>query len=127
MKLSTILFLSLLTVACGRSETVKTATPAASLTVAGDAAQGQKLVDQYNCTMCHIIPGAGGMQGTMGPSLAGVASRPTMSLGSVPTTPENVAQFIRNPTALNPQSSMPPVDMSAQNASHIAAYLMTLR
>jgi cytochrome c2 len=84
-------------------------------------------VTQYGCNVCHAIPGVEGAQGSLGPSLAGVASRPEISFGTVENTPANLAQFIQNPASLNPQSSMPPLALAGNDAQDITAYLMTLR
>jgi cytochrome c2 len=112
-------FLLLMTLACGRAETP----PAA----AGDAARGRTLIAQYACSTCHIVPGTQGPQGALGPSLAGVASRPTISFGTVPNTPANLRQFIQRPQSLNPDSSMPPIGLPDADAQDITAYLLTLR
>jgi cytochrome c2 len=77
--------------------------------------------------MCHIVPGAGGPRGMLGPSLEGLASRPTISMGVVQNTPANLAKFIENPQLVNPQSSMPPPGVSADDARDIVAFLSTLK
>jgi cytochrome c len=90
-------------------------------------ADARQLIAQYGCNVCHVIPGIEGAQGSLGPSLAGVASRPTLSEASVQNTPANLAQFIRSPASLNPQTSMPPIAMTGAEAETIAAYLLTLK
>jgi cytochrome c2 len=114
----------LLFVACGRGEAAKTGGAPAAI---GDASRGPQLAAQYGCNVCHIIPGVDGPQGSLGPSLQGVGSRPAISMGAVQNTPANLAQFIQNPAALNPQSSMPPMAMPESDAKDIAAYLVTLK
>ena len=113
----------ILLVACNRGETAKSDAPAPI----GDAARGPQLVAQYGCNVCHIIPGVDGPQGSLGPSLQGVASRPSISMGAVQNTPANLVQFIQNPAALNPQSSMPPMAIPENEARDIVAYLLTLK
>ena len=93
----------------------------------GNADRGRLLAAQYGCNVCHAIPGVDGPQGSLGPSLAGIATRPAISLGAVRNTPANLAQFIQNPASLNPQSSMPPIGLAETEAKDIAAYLLTLR
>jgi len=119
MKNRIALVLMLLTVACQKAET-----PQAP---AGNAARGRELIAQYGCNVCHTIPGIDGPQGSLGPALAGVSLRPTISMGKVPNTPANLVQFIQNPASLNPQSSMPPLAIPPADAQDIAAYLATLR
>ena len=119
----------LLLAACNRGEAAKhTAAPAAPAAPGiGDAARGRQLAAQYGCNVCHVIPGVDGPQGSLGPSLQGLASRPTISLGAVQNTPENLATFIQDPATLNPQSSMPPSGVSEQDARDLAAFLLTLK
>ena len=85
------------------------------------------LVSRYGCGVCHVVPGIEGAQGQLGPSLAGVASRPTISGGAVQNTPANVARFIQDPAAMNPQTSMAPMAVTDDEAQAIAAYLATLK
>ena len=113
-----MLFVIMLALACNRAE------PHAP---AGDVERGKQLTAKYACNVCHVIPGTQGMQGRLGPPLAGVASRPTISNGVVRNTPENLRQLIQNPPSLNPQSSMPPIAMPEGDAQDIAAFLLTLR
>ena len=85
------------------------------------------LAGQYGCNVCHIAPGVDGPQGALGPSLAGIASRPAISAGTVKNTPENLVQFVQNPSSLNPSSAMPPSGVTPEDAKDVAAYLMTLK
>lgn len=114
-----LLFALLLAAACKRGETA----PAP----VGDADRGRELLVQYGCNACHVIPGTSGVQGSLGPSLAGIASRPAISFGMVPNTPANLTRFIANPPAVNPQTSMPALNMPPQDAQDIAAFLLTLK
>jgi cytochrome c2 len=120
----TIPLLMALTLACNRAEA-----PAAPPTTAdgGDPARGRQLVAQYACNVCHVVPGTEGPQGALGPSLVGVASRATISLGTVPNTPENLRRFIQEPASMNPQSTMPPIGLPDADARDLAAFLMTLK
>ncbi len=121
--LSLLLLASL--VACHRDEAAKSLAPAAAAPI-GNAERGKALTAQYGCNVCHVVPGIGGPQGSLGPSLAGIGGRPAISFGKVQNTPENLALFVRNPAALNPQSSMPPIGLPDADARDVAAYLLTL-
>jgi cytochrome c2 len=124
-----LLVLALLAVACNRHETARSiekAAPAAT-EAAGNASKGRELINQYGCNVCHAIPGVDGPQGSLGPSLAGVASRPTISQAAVPNNAANLAAFIQNPASLNPQSSMPPIAISSPDLQDVVAYLQTLK
>ena len=116
--------LLLCTVACSRGEASKT--PAAPAPI-GNTERGRTLAAQYGCNVCHDIPGVDGPRGSLGPSLAGIGTRPTISFGTVQNTPANMKQFIQNPGSLNPQSSMPAIGLMDPDAQDIAAYLMTLK
>ena len=106
---------ALLLVACGKSEEQI------------NAERGRLLIEQYGCNVCHSIPGIAGAQGSIGPALEGLASRPAISNGNVPNTPENLAKFVQNPASLNPVSNMPGLNMPDADAQAIAAYLRTLK
>jgi len=123
------LFLLTLVIACNRAETPApaTATQAPAQTIAGDPVRGGELIPQYACNACHIVPGTTGPQGSLAPSLAGVASRPLISNGAVKNTPANLRQFIQNPSSLNPNSSMPPIGLPDVDAQDITAFLLTLK
>ena len=108
---------------CRETPAAQQPPPAAS----GDAARGKQLVAQYACNVCHVVPGTQGPQGSLGPSLAGVASRPSISNGTVENTPDHLRQFLQSPASLNPQSSMPPIGMPDADARDLAAFLLTLR
>lgn len=91
-----------------------------------NSGHAQQLIAQYGCNSCHVIPGAPG-HASIGPSLEGVGARAAISNDKVPNTPENLAKFIREPASLNPTSSMPALNMPADDAETIAAYLSTLK
>ena len=120
-------FLLLVALACNRAETPRQSTAPAAASTDPKVAQGRQLVVQYGCTVCHAIPTVEGNHGALGPSLAGVASRPAISYGVVKNTPENLAQYVQNPASLNPQSSMPPIGLSDADADAVAAFLLTLK
>ncbi len=123
MKRPAYLFLALLALSCHRTESSVTSNEAP---FPGNAEHGKQLVAQYACNVCHIVPGTGGAQGTIGPSLVGVVSRPFISHGTVQNTPDNLKQFIKNPEALNPQSAMPATGLPDADAQDVLAFLQTL-
>ncbi|HEV7239559.1 MAG TPA: c-type cytochrome [Thermoanaerobaculia bacterium] len=126
MKRLALILLLLVAAACNRDEASKSPAPAKPAPT-GNIERGRALAGQYGCNVCHVMPGIDGPQGSLGPSLAGIASRPAISFGTVQNTPANLTQFIQNPASLNPQSSMPPIGLAEADAKDIAAYLMTLR
>ncbi|MBO9353535.1 c-type cytochrome [Bordetella petrii] len=99
-------------------------TPAAELRV-GDAEAGRKAMQQYLCITCHAIPGVVGANRHVGPPLQGIARQQYIA-GILPNTPDNMVRWLRGPTAIDPDSAMPNLDVSEQDARDMAAYLYTL-
>jgi cytochrome c len=120
------LLLLLVLAACSKPEApaAPASASAARSAVAGNVENGQALIGRYGCTTCHVVPGAGGPQGSLGPSLAGVGTRPTLGEGAVPNNPENLVRYIQNPASVNPQTSMPTLGINDTEAHDMAAYLL---
>ena len=71
-------------------------------------AEGAALIQQKGCPGCHTIPGVAGATGTVGPNLAGVASRNKIAAGAVNnTSPDDLKKWILNPAAVKPGTLMP--------------------
>jgi cytochrome c len=126
MKRAAALLIVLLA-ACNRSEEPSAAATSTAPPPIGNPGRGKLLASQHGCNVCHIVPGVEGPQGSLGPSLAGIATRPTLGNGAAPNTPANLVQYIQQPASLNPASTMPPLGVAPQDAQDIAAYLGTLR
>ena len=92
----------------------------------GDAENGRLLLRQFGCGTCHVIPGVAAADGRMGPPLAGVARRAYLA-GVLPNTPESMAGFIRAPSTADPATAMPDLQVTAEHARDMVAYLYTLR
>jgi cytochrome c1 len=91
-------------------------------------AEGAALIAQKGCPACHTIPGIPGANGTIGPNLAGVASRNPIAGGAVPNNgPDDLKRWIMNPQALKPGTAMPNLGLSDDDATKIVAYLETLK
>lgn len=112
------------TAACGRS---RSALRADRRVPYGDAARGRALIagGAFGCTGCHTVPGIRSPRGVVGPPLGGMASRAFVA-GQLPNTPDVLVAFLQDPPALVPQTGMPDVRLSLDQARHIAAYLYTL-
>ena len=78
----------------------------------GNAARGAKLY-AANCEACH---GAGGKNGTVGPSLAGIG-----------ITAGQVAYMVQHPQGVDKQSGMPDLHLPANEVADIAAYVASLK
>ena len=79
---------------------------------AGNVAAGAK-VFAANCESCH---GAGGKNGTVGPTLFGTG----LKAGQV-------AYMVLNPTAIDKESGMPKLPLSAKDVADVAAYVASLK
>jgi mono/diheme cytochrome c family protein len=92
----------------------------------GDADRGKLALSQYVCTTCHVIPGVPGTYTPVGPPLGRMAMRAFIA-GVLPNTPENMVRWLREPQRIVPQTAMPALGVTEQDARDIAAYLETLQ
>ncbi|MDO8388783.1 MAG: c-type cytochrome [Polaromonas sp.] len=88
----------------------------------GDADAGLRLLTQYQCGSCHVIPGVSAARGINGPTLQAFGKRSYIA-GRVPNFPDALASWIVAPTALVPDTRMPSMGVSPDEARHMAAYL----
>ena len=93
----------------------------------GDPTRGLALVagGSYGCAACHAIPDVRFPKGNVGPPLHGMAGR-SLIAGHLPNKPGVLVAFLQDPPALAPQTGMPNVGLSIEQARDIAAYLYTL-
>lgn len=94
--------------------------------IPGDARAGRQAIDQYLCATCHQIPGIVGANRHVGPPLNGIGTRRYIA-GVLPNTPQNMVQWLRHPTTVDPLSAMPDLGVTEKDARDIAAYLSTLK
>ncbi|MES1241326.1 MAG: c-type cytochrome [Acidobacteriota bacterium] len=98
----------------------------ARLRTGGEPDRGPALIQRYGCSRCHTIPGVPGADGTIGPPLDRIESRPYLA-GRLPNTPENLLRWIRDPQSVSSGTAMPQLGVAEQDGRDIAAYLYTLR
>ena len=91
-----------------------------------NALQGQRLLAQYQCGSCHVIPDVAAARGRQGPSLKAFGKRSYIA-GHVPNTPEALALWIVAPTAVVADTPMLGMGVSPTEARDMAAYLGALR
>jgi cytochrome c oxidase subunit II len=104
------------------------AAPAGAVIDPATVDAGKALIAQKPCGTCHTIPGIPGATGTVGPNLAGVASRTRIAGGAVPNNgPDDLKKWIMNPPGLKPGTIMPNLGLTDDEATKIAAYLETLK
>ncbi len=85
--------------------------------------KGLALFLRHGCGACHAIAGTQAI-GKIGPSLTSVGSRERIAAGTLPTSPESIARFIRNPEEVKPGVQMPAFHMLPEgDVEEIAAYL----
>ena len=92
----------------------------------GDAELGLRLLTQYQCGSCHVIPGVPAARGINGPTLQAFGSRSYIA-GRVPNFPDALVAWIVTPAALVPDTAMPSMGVSPEDARHMAAYLGQLK
>lgn len=92
---------------------------------AANTETGRLAMQQYLCVTCHTIPGVQGATNHVGPSLAGIASRPFIA-GSLSNNPANMQRWLRGPAKVKPGTAMPDVRVTEQDARDMAAFLSTL-
>lgn len=108
---------------CGKEaspDTVYTKLPS------GSTDRGLRLIAQYQCANCHEIPEAPGHRGGMGPSLEAFGRRSYIA-GHVPNVPALLQRWLVDPQALAPDTMMPDLGVSDEDARDMAAYLLSLQ
>lgn len=89
-------------------------------------AQGKYLVRYYGCETCHEIPEIDDVRGSVGGSLKHIASKYFLA-GQLPNSPENLRRWIQHPHSINPQTLMPEMNVTDDDAAEIAVFLETLQ
>ena len=88
--------------------------------------EGLDLFIRNGCAACHAIRGTPA-DGVVGPDLTHLASRRTIGAGIVPTTVENIADFVASPDHFKPGIEMPAFGMLPKDKiAQIAAWLGSL-
>jgi cytochrome c1 len=100
------------------------AVPGAAPTL-GDPDRGARLISDYGCGSCHVVPGVAGARGLVGPPLTDFGRRSYIA-GVLPNTAGNLQHWIVDPQGVVPGNAMPDLDVSTVDARDIAAYLLTL-
>lgn len=90
--------------------------------VDGDADRGREALARYECGVCHVIPGVADAVGKVGPALDHYSRRSYVA-GKFPNEPDTLVRWIVDAPAMAPQTAMPAIAMSEQEARDMAAYL----
>jgi cytochrome c len=92
----------------------------------GQPEAGIAAISRYGCGSCHVIPGASGATGGVGPPLTGIGRRLYVA-GQLPNSQQNLITWIRHPASVNPKTMMPELGVTPQDARDIADFLYTLK
>jgi cytochrome c2 len=96
----------------------------AAAVVQGDPRRGEAMFIQYGCGSCHSLKNVRTATGMVGPPLDGVALRVIIG-GHLSNTPANMEQWIRDPQHYAPGTAMPDLNVGAEDARDITAFLYT--
>jgi cytochrome c oxidase subunit 2 len=96
------------------------------------AAAGAKIFADAPCAICHSIKGISGFSksytfGFRGPDLTHFGSRGTMAGSMYDNTPENVANWIKDPDKMKPGANMPTLGLKGKDLNDLVAYLESLK
>ena len=86
---------------------------------------GRTLIHDYGCGACHTVPGVQGGAGRVGPRLDRLREQVYIA-GILENTPSNLIFWIAHPQRANPDTAMPDLGVSEEEARDIAAYLYEL-
>jgi len=92
--------------------------------VAIPAGPGRGVFQSKACPTCHTV--AGLSQGTVGPDLSHVGSKPQIA-GVLPMDRANLIKWLSNPPAVKPGTQMPNLSLSEQETSQLADWLLQLK
>jgi cytochrome c2 len=96
----------------------------AAAATGGDPRRGEAMFIQYGCGSCHAVKNVRTATGMVGPPLDGIALRVIIA-GHLSNTPQNMQTWIRNPQQVSPGTAMPDLNVGAQDARDITAFLYT--
>ena len=96
----------------------------AAAAVQGDPRRGEAMFIQYGCGSCHSLKNVRTATGMVGPPLDGLALRVIIG-GHLSNTPSNMEKWIRDPQHVAPGTAMPDLNVGAEDARDITAFLYT--
>jgi len=96
----------------------------AAAVTGGDPVRGEAMFIQYGCGSCHALRNVRTATGSVGPPLDGVALRVIIG-GHLANKPDNMQRWIRDPQHVSPGTAMPDLNVGAEDAQDITAFLYT--
>jgi cytochrome c len=91
----------------------------------GEPEIGRRLLSDYGCVSCHVVPGIDAEPAYVGPPLDHWGKRSYIA-GALSNNEQNLVRWITGPQDVEPGTAMPDLDVSEQDATNIAAYLLSL-
>ncbi len=88
----------------------------------GDLQRGRLMVLEFGCSGCHIVASVRQARGRVGPNLENIREQIYLA-GILPNQPDNMVQWLMNPREISPQTAMPDLHVSEQDARDIGAFL----
>jgi cytochrome c oxidase subunit 2 len=90
------------------------------------AARGRDVFMNTQCVLCHTVRGTGAA-GRVGPDLTHVGARGKIASGTLQTTAQQLAAWVRDPQHIKPGSQMPPTRLSDPDVEALSEYLVSLK
>jgi cytochrome c len=88
----------------------------------GNPLRGKQEIVRFGCPACHEIPGIPTARSRVGPSLRNIVAQEYLA-GQISNTPNNMVHWVRVPQEIKPNSAMPNLGLSDEEARNITAYL----
>ena len=92
---------------------------------AGEPEIGRRLISDYGCVSCHVVPGIASTPSYVGPPLDHWGQR-TYIAGSLTNNQDNLVRWITAPQQVEPGTAMPDLGVTEREATNISAYLLSL-
>jgi cytochrome c2 len=91
----------------------------------GNPVVGKVQIVRHGCPACHEISGIETARARVGPSLRNIVGQEYLT-GQLVNTPDNMIRWVRTPQGIRPNSAMPDMGISEEEARDITAYLYSL-
>ena len=90
------------------------------------AEEGRALFISKACIGCHTVQGIPEAQGKVGPELTHEATN-SLIAGVLPNTDENLKKWLKDPSAVKPETIMPNQNLTDREIDALLAFLQTLK
>lgn len=91
----------------------------------GEPEIGRRLLVDYGCVGCHVVPGIRAEPAYVGPPLDHWGERSYIA-GNLANNEENLIRWIADPQEVEAGTAMPDLDVGRRDAINIASYLLGL-